>query len=72
MQIHIGFEVFRTVVMKSTIFWDITLFIVVRWKSIYVSEEDTAFIFYPEDGSDILLRNVDRLLANYMALYHRR
>jgi hypothetical protein len=27
------------------------------------------FIFYPEDGSEMLLRNVGRVSADYKALY---
>jgi hypothetical protein len=42
---YIGFEVLTAVVMKSTIFWDIT---VIRWVSTDVSEEHIASIFRVE------------------------
>jgi hypothetical protein len=44
---NVGFEVLTAVVMRSSVFWDITPRS--RWKSTDVSEEHVAFIFRVEE-----------------------
>jgi hypothetical protein len=51
-----GFDVFTAVVMKSPIFWGITL----------------ALFSDPEDGGDIYLQNFGSLSTDFTALYPRR
>jgi hypothetical protein len=45
---------------------------VVRWILADVAEERDIFVFYLEDGGGTFLRNVDKIIPYYMALYHRR
>jgi hypothetical protein len=61
--IHVGFEVFTAVVMKSIIFWDMTPCSPLSC---------CTYFFNPEDGGDKFLRNVGRNSTNYMASYPRR
>jgi hypothetical protein len=44
---YVGFDVLTAVVMKSTILWDITPY-VVRWKSTNISKERIASVFREE------------------------
>jgi hypothetical protein len=53
----IQFEVSMVVIMKSSVFWDINLFLV-HWKSTDESEEYISSIFYLEGGSYMYLWNV--------------
>jgi hypothetical protein len=57
---HIGFEVLTDVVMKSSVFWDITLCSPCR--ALLATHFLAGFLlgsfFDPEDGGDMLLRNV--------------
>jgi hypothetical protein len=80
---YVGFEVFTAVVIKSTVFWDITpcspLKVNRRFGgtySLYLEARlPTNFhagillrLFDPEDGGDILLRNIGEILADYTAI----
>jgi hypothetical protein len=65
----VGFEVLTAVVMKSTIFWDITQNICLPPAFTLIS---CSAIFDPEDGGDMFLRNVGSYSTDYKALYPRR
>jgi hypothetical protein len=78
----VGFEVFTAVVMKSTIFWDMTLCSPLslnrRFGGIYRLHFQLAcwfcwtYFFDPEDGGDMFLRNVGYNSTDYTASYPRR
>jgi hypothetical protein len=63
---HVGFEVLTAVVMKSTIFWDITpcspLKVNRRFEALFATCFHTGLLlclfFEPEDRGNIFLRNV--------------
>jgi hypothetical protein len=56
---YVGFEVFTAVVMKSTIFWDITLCSPLSVNRRFGrTQPPSSAIFDPEDGGDMFLRNV--------------
>jgi hypothetical protein len=84
---YVGSEILTAVVMKNSIFWDITPRSLL--KSTDVSEEHVASIlssacyllragflrglfFDPEDGGDMFLRNVGSISMDYKASYPRR
>jgi hypothetical protein len=84
----VGFEVFTAVVMKSTIFWDITpcnpLEVNPRFGETYRlhlqgrrvrqarNQSEIRWPTEPEDGRGIFLRNAGRLSTNYKALCPRK
>jgi hypothetical protein len=58
-RMFVGFEVLTAVVMKSTIFWDITLCSPLKvnrrcFHAVFL----LSLFFDPEDGGDMFLRNV--------------
>jgi hypothetical protein len=53
MEVNVGFEVLTAVVMKSTVFWDSTLL-----ATCYHAGFLLGLFFNPEDGGDMVLRNV--------------
>jgi hypothetical protein len=55
---YVGYEVLTAVFMKSTIFWDMTLCILLL-----------GFLFDLEDGDDMFLQNVGWLSMAYIVLY---
>jgi hypothetical protein len=81
---NVGFEVLTAVIMKSTIFWDITpcrplsqptfrrKISIALIASCFHADFFLDLFFYPEDGGDMFLRNVGRLSTDYMALCPRR
>jgi hypothetical protein len=85
LNIFLGFEVLTAVVMKSAIFWDLTLCspLRVNWRvggtySLHLLATcfHTGFLlglfFYPEDGGDMFLRNVGWLSTDYTTLNPRK
>jgi hypothetical protein len=85
-EVNVGFGVLTTMVMKSTIFWDITpcsplkvnrrfggkCYLYRQGRRIIQAGFLLGFVFDHEDGSDIFLRNVGWLSTDYTALYPRR
>jgi hypothetical protein len=76
----IGFEVLTTMLMKGTVFWDITL--VTSWKWTDVSEEHNACIYRVEEKAEQETsvkasgkqrnRTIGWVSTNYTPLYPRR
>jgi hypothetical protein len=51
---HVGSEVLKTGIMKSSIFWDIMFCLPAG----FILVPSLALFFNPEDGGDISLRNI--------------
>jgi hypothetical protein len=76
---HVGFEVLTAVIMKSSVFWDITLCSTLKVKRrlvVFATGFHSGFLlglfFDSDDGGGVFLRKVDWLLTDYKALYPRR
>jgi hypothetical protein len=59
---NLRYQVFMKVTMKIILFWDLRLYSLADGTN--VSEDSAASIFYPEEISSKLLRNVDAYLPN--------
>jgi hypothetical protein len=66
---YVGFEVLTAVVMKSSIFWDITP---CNRATYFHAGFLLGLFFDPEHGGDMFLRNVGCLSMDYTKLYPRR
>jgi hypothetical protein len=85
---YVGFEVLTAVIMKSSIFWDITLcsplkdnrcfggtcrlHLQGRRKSHERNRREASSKQSPEDGGDMFLRNIGWLSTDYTVWYPRR
>jgi hypothetical protein len=71
--ILVGFEVLTAVIMKCSIFCNITPYspLKVRSASHLLHVGFLLGLFNPEDGGNMFVPNVDRLLTDYTALYPR-
>jgi hypothetical protein len=67
---YVGFEVSTAVVMKSTIFWDITPCSLLA--TCFQAGFLLGIFLDPEDGGDMFFRNVGRLSTDCTELYPRR
>jgi hypothetical protein len=72
--LNVGFEVLTAVVMKSSVFWDISPCSLLKVSQHLegMCHPHLSLSFYPEVGRDIFLWNVGWLSADYTALYPRR
>jgi hypothetical protein len=72
--IHVGVEILTAVIMKCSIFWDITPCIPLKVCSAcnLLHAGFLLDLFNPEDGGNIFLPNGDWILTYYLALYPRR